>query len=336
MQNSMLNTTDILVNRTPVVVEIFSKRQLVVVSVGVTQIVPGGAQEGVHGISFTGCIRSALGALAMNKAFRSRKRRFGTCSKAYVLRQTYRQILLRHQHLAAMRAVDDGNRSAPVTLTADEPVAQAEVYAALAEAFLLSLIHNSTHSGMHFHTGKFAGVNQHAFLFLVSAGHFLQLQLFAHRANGNDLVNAIFISKHPVTLVARRNAHNSACTIIIQNVVGNPDFHLAAGEGVNAIYAGEDAFLFRFAGGTLDFGLVAYTLAEGFDFFGLGIVFANSLNQRMLSSQCHKGYAIGGIRTGGINSNLIAQRGDFKAEFQTLAAADPVALHGLYALRPAL
>ena len=58
-----------------------------------------------------------------------------------------------------------------LTLTANEPIAQTVVHATLTKAFSLGLIHNSRHSSVHFHTGEFAGVNQHAFLFLVGAGH---------------------------------------------------------------------------------------------------------------------------------------------------------------------
>ena len=271
----------------------------------------------------------------MYKAFAGCQGGLSASSEAYILGQAYRQLFFGHQYFAAVRAINDGNRSAPITLTANQPVAQAVVNAAFTKAFSLSLVHNGSHSSMHFHAGEFAGVNQHAFLFLVGAGHFFQLQLFANRANGNNFIDAIFISKHPVTLVTSGHAHYSASTIIIQYIVGYPNFYLAAGVGVYAVHASVNTLFFAFAGGTLDVALVAYTLAEGFDFFSLGVVFTNLFDQRMLSSQCHKGYAISGIRTSGVHGNLIVQSGDFKGEFQALAAANPVALHGLYALRPA-
>ena len=55
----------------------------------------------------------------------------------------------------------------------------------------------------------------------------------------------------------------------------------------------------------------------------------------MLSSQSHEGYAVSSIRTGGVNSNSIVKCRDFKGEFQAFATADPVMLHGFYALGPA-
>ena len=335
MQNSMLNTADILVYRTPIVIEFLVKRHLVVVCVGITQIIPGGAQEGVHGIGFTGCVSTAFRAFAVNEFFGGCQRRFSTGSKAYVLRQTNRQLVFRNQNLATMRAIDDRNRSAPITLTADQPIAQTIVYTAFTEAFSFSLVHDSAHSLVHFHAGEFAGVNQHAFFFFVSAGHFFQLQLFADWADSNDFFNAVFVSKHPVTLVTGRNAHNGAGTVIIQYIVGYPDFYLAAGERVNAVYAGEYALFFGFAGSTFNFGLITNTLAESVDFVSLRIVFANLFNQRMLGSQSHEGYAVSSIRTGGVNSNSIVQCRNFKGEFQAFAAADPVVLHGFYALGPA-
>src|SRR5690606_41938663 len=56
------------------------------------------------------------------------------CPYTTLFRSHHRQLLLRHGHRAALVAIDDGDRAAPVALAADAPVAQAEVDLACAVA----------------------------------------------------------------------------------------------------------------------------------------------------------------------------------------------------------
>ena len=50
-----------------------------------------------------------------------------------IARQFHRQIFFRHRHDAARRTMDHRDRTAPVALARDAPVAQAEVHLALGE-----------------------------------------------------------------------------------------------------------------------------------------------------------------------------------------------------------
>ena len=52
---------------------------------------------------------------------------------------THRQLLVGHRHVAALRAVDDRDRAAPVALARDAPVAQAPVHLLLARALRLQI-----------------------------------------------------------------------------------------------------------------------------------------------------------------------------------------------------
>ena len=99
--------------------------------------------------------------------------------------------------------------------------------------------------------------------------------------------------------------------------------------------ASKDTLFFRFTRGTFNIGLVANSVAECFDFSSFGIVFADFFNQRMFSSQSHEGYAIGSIRTGGVNCNFVVEFRNSKGHFQTFTTTNPVALHGFNAFRPA-
>ena len=335
VEDCVFDTADVLVNRTPVVVNFFSKRQFVVFRIGITQVIPRGAQEGVHGISFTSCRTTAFGASAIQESFGSSKRRFSACVKFNIFRQANGEFFFRNKNFAASRAVNYRDRSAPITLTADQPVAQTIVYTAFTEAFSFSFVHDCSHCSVHFHTVEFTGVNQFAFFFFVSAGHFFQFQVNAFRLYNNDFFDAVFFCKHPVTLVTGRYAHNCASTIIVQNIVGYPNFNGFTSVRVNAMNASENTFFFGFAGSTFNIRLVANFVAEFFDFSSFGIVFADFFNQRMFSSQSHKGYAIGSIRTSGINCNFIIKCRNSEFHFQTFTTTNPVALHGFNAFRPA-
>ena len=220
-------------------------------------------------------------------------------------------------------------------MTADQPVTQTIVYTTFTETFSFSFVHNCSHCNVHFHTVKFTGVNQFAFFFFVSAGHFFQFQVYAFRLNNNDFVDAVFFCKHPVTLVTGRYAHNCASTIIVQNVVGYPNFNGFTSVRVDAVYASEDTFFFRFTGSTFNIRLVANFFAECFNFSSFRIVFADFFNQRMFSSQSHEGYTVGSIRASGVNCNFIIECRNSEVHFQTFTTTNPIALHGFNAFRPA-
>ena len=93
----------------------------------------------------------------------------------HVVRQDDRELILRHRHLAVFRAVDDGDRRAPVALAGDEPVAQAEVDGAAAEALFLGMGGHGLDRLAVVHSRKFAGIDAGA-VFGVGILHLLQHQ----------------------------------------------------------------------------------------------------------------------------------------------------------------
>src|SRR3546814_12365732 len=85
---------------------------------------PGGIDEGVHGVGI------ALGggaALRTGRVLPGRMVRQGIAGavEADILGQGDGQLRHRHRLRAAGGAVDDGDRTAPIALTRDTPVAQA-------------------------------------------------------------------------------------------------------------------------------------------------------------------------------------------------------------------
>ncbi len=302
----------------------------------VAHVVPGGADERIHRIELTGGISPAFRALAVDKAFARGKRGTGSGSELHIRRQEHGQVLLRDEHFSAVRAVDDGDRSTPVALPADQPVTQTVIDAALAQALFLEIIDDGLHGLVHFHAREFPGIDEDTFLFGVGFGHLLQFQHLVFGLQGNDLLQTILSGEHPVTLVARRHAHDGARTIIHQDIVGDPDLDAPPRQRMDGIHARIHAELFRFTGRPFDIGRILDLLTEGFKFCLFRIVRQQLRYERMFRRNNDIGDAVDRIRTGRINRQLGSEGRDIEAEFQTFAASDPVALHGLDAFRPAL
>ena len=156
------------------------------------------------------------------------------------------------------------------------------------------------------------------------------------RLQGQDLPDAVFGSEHPVTMVAGGHAHDGAGPVIHQYVVGDPDLYLFAGQRMDAVHARVHAQFFRFTGGPFDIGGVLHLIAESFQFGFLRVVLQQFFHHGMFRRDDHESNAVDGIRTGGVHHQFLVQAGHVETEFQTFAAADPVALHGLYPVGPAL
>ncbi len=59
MQNSMLNTADILINRHPVINRLCIKHTAIVICAAVSFKIPGGFNKRIHCIGFSSCVRAA-------------------------------------------------------------------------------------------------------------------------------------------------------------------------------------------------------------------------------------------------------------------------------------
>ncbi len=140
VQDGVLDSADVLVHRHPCVRLHRIERGLVVVRVGVAHVVPARARERVHGVRLTTRGRTAHRAGGGDEAL-VRGERLAGC-QVDVLGQAHRKLVDGHRHHAAMIAVDGGDGVAPVALTGDEPVAQAELHLATAHAALLEVGHD--------------------------------------------------------------------------------------------------------------------------------------------------------------------------------------------------
>ena len=258
-----------------------------------------------------------------------------------------------------MLAVDGRDGVAPIALTADEPVAQAELDLTTTAAHGLEVGHDGSLAlGVlaAAHAGVLAGLDERA---LGSVGAIpvdgLGMEGIDGLAVGLDGCAVIIVQddRHDrqvvlagelkVALVAAGNGHDGAGAVVGHDVVGNPHGNLLAVDGVYNIAAGKGTVLLEGALGTLD----GRDMLGVLDDLGDGLLVLRALDElvqaRVLGSQDKEGDAKEGVGTRGEDGDLtlVALDGlailvaQGKVDLGTLGAADPVGLHLLDALGPA-
>ncbi len=258
-----------------------------------------------------------------------------------VFRQHHREILLGHGHHAAIVAVDDRDRRAPVALAADAPVAQAPGGLLLAEAGRADEVGDARHGVLHAEAVERAGVHAHAAL-LVGVPLLPRVGGEGLARDADHLLDleAVFLGEREVALVVRRHAHHGAVAVAHEHVVAHPHRHLGAGERMDDHQAGGQAFLFL--GGELGLGGAAGL--GGLDERGQRRIALGGLRgERMLGRDraerdAHDGVGARGEhvelavadQAAGVVMDRVRER-----EAHAFALADPVLLHQAHALGPA-
>ena len=356
VQDGMLDAADVLVDGHPTVRLLGRERQLLVVRIGVAQVVPAGACERVHRV------RLALRRAAAYRARRVHERLVRgkrlACSQVDVLGQAHRKVLLRHGHEAAFRAVHGRDGVAPVALTADQPIAQAELHGLLALALGREVADDRIDGGRMLaahHAGVLAGLHQHAFgivgRFPIDRRHAallhaveLGIQRIVLAEDDGDDGQVVLARELEVALVAARHGHDRAGAVVADDVVGHPYGHLLPVHRVHHIATGERAVLLAVALGALDgahLGGAFHHLAHGG--FVLGAL--HQLHEALvLGRQQEERAAEQGIGTRGEHGDHIVGRrfgrslavgpAQHEVDFGAFGAADPVRLHLLDALGP--
>ena len=164
-------------------------------------------------------------------------------------RQHHRQLLLRHRHHAALRAVDHRDRRAPVALPRDAPVLDAvrdgapcrspsrSAYAVIRRARLFAR-RGRDHSP-EFSTMPYS-VN----------GSFMPAPRASSPSTGRitgRIGDAVLAAEFEIALVVRRHRHDGARAVAHQHEVADPDRHLLAAERIDGVVPGEEAFLLDIA-----------------------------------------------------------------------------------------
>ena len=257
-------------------------------------------------------------------------------------RQYHRQIFFRHRHGTVLVAMDDGNRRAPIALTANAPVAQPPSGFFLAQTQRGQVGSHCIDRHLESKTVVFTGIDGDA-LQLIAVPVGPGFQAVGLVLNTGHLLDGqvIFLGKFKIPLVMRWHAHDCAVAIAHQHIVADPDFHLRTRQRMRDEQARALAlFLLR-----RHFGFSrAAGLAFGDESGQFGIRGGGMQRQRMLGCDGAKCHAHDGVSACGedIHPAIANQRarrirnsvGERKAHAFTFA--DPVFLHQAHPLGPAV
>ena len=357
VQNGVLDAADVVIDRHPTVGGFLGEGQLSVVRIGIAQVIPAGAGKGVHGIGLALGRATADRAGGLVELLALGEGLAG--AQVQVLGQRHRQLILGHGHDAAVLAVDGRDGVAPIALTGNEPVAQAELDLATTAAHGLEVGHDrSLALGVltAAHAGVLAGLDERA-LGSVSAIPVDGLGMegidgLAAGLDGSAIVivqddrhdrQVVLAGKLKVALVATGNGHDGTGTVVGDDIIGNPHGDLLAVDGVYHIAARKGTVLLEGALGTLD----SRDMLGVLDDLGDGLLVLRALDELVqagvLGSQDKEGDAKKGIGSRGEDGDLalVALDGlailvaQGKVDLGALGATDPVGLHLLDALGPA-
>ena len=236
MERRVLHAAVVPVDRAPVAQGLGRGKGLVVVRIHIAQIVPRGTGPLGHGVRFTLGWAAAAGAGRVDPVRDGGKRRLTVVRRLVALdiRQLQRQVLLIERDGAALRAVDDGDRLAPVTLAGEDPVAELEVDLRLADVLLRQVFRDGLLGVGDAHAVKEAGIDHHA-------GGAVRKGRLLHVAALDDLddLAAELLREFPVAVVMGRDGHDRTGSVGGEDIVRNEDGDLFAVHGVDALHAAE-------------------------------------------------------------------------------------------------
>ena len=255
-----------------------------------------------------------------------------------VVRQFYGQVLLRHRHDTALVAMDRRNRATPVTLARHQPVAQAVLRCAFADAHFFE-------AGDHLRLGfldtepvQEIGVDDHAIVDERRIGDAEALGIGVGRRHHGQDRQAVFGGELVVALVVAGAAEDGTGAVFHQHEIGGIDRHRLAR---HQRMAGEQRQLVAGLLRRLDLGRGGAGLAAfGDEALQARVAGRQFGGQRMLRRQRHERRAIERVGPCGedFQPAAISARGVGEIPEHACAAAlaDPVRLHQAHLLRPAL
>ena len=221
------------------------------------------------------------------------------------------------------------NGLAPIALAGEDPVAQLEVNLIAPDSLFRQIFFNTYFGIFHRQAVQNAGVH-HDPGGAIGKGFFLHVSSLYHLDDGQIEL----FGESPVTGIMRRHGHDGTGAVGNQNIVRdkNRDFlSVYRIDGGNALQAHTGLFF----GGirrALQIGLFRGLFLISADFLQIFNFVGPILQVRMLRRHNHIGNAVQGIRTGGIDGQLVPRRGG-EINFGTMRTSNPVALLCFHALR---
>ena len=330
VERGVLHAAVVPVDRAPVVQRLLGGECFVIVRVHVAQEIPARAGPLRHGIGLALGGAAALRAGGVDPVGHLAQRALAVVGGliAVHLREHERELILRDRHPAALRAVDERDRLAPVTLAAEDPVTQLVVDLFLADALLHDVLLHGGDGFFDGHAVEEAGVDHDGAVVLGDEG-FLR-----HVAAGDDLDDrqAELRGELPVALIVARNAHDDAGAVAHENVVRDEHGQCLVRHGIHDLDALKtDAGLFLVELAALKIGFMRSLFLIGGHGVPVGDVRLPLLEKRVLRRDDHVRRAEERISAGGIDGDVVTDVG-LERDLGTRGAADPVALLGLDAL----
>ena len=228
MKHRVLYTADVHINRKVFVCFLLGNKSFVVLAVHVAEEIPGRTSPLRHGVGLSLSRSAAAWAGCVHPLVDGSQRRL-TCTSwlvAVYLRQRQRKLILRNRHVSALRTVDNRNRLAPVSLAGEYPVAQLVVDSLAANTHFFNHLRSFLLQDRRLHSVPLAGIDHGSACLCVGLCHVLNL--FSVLGDNLDNRNAELGGKLKVAVIVSRNTHNSACTVICQYIVGQPDRNLCS------------------------------------------------------------------------------------------------------------
>ena len=272
--------------------------------VTVAKEVPGGTRPLRHGIGLSLCRTAALRASAIDKGIHFRKRRLSVLAGLKVIHigQAQRELLVRNRYHAAVRAVNQRNRLAPVALAVKRPVLHLELHARVADALLREEFEHARNRILLVgHAVQEVGVNHDA---VAAVGFLLEIAAL----NDRDNLRAEALCELVVALVVRRNRHNRAGAVAHHDIVRNENRNLLAADridGRNAFDA--DTCLVLDELGALKLGFTGSFLAVSEHGVHVLNLRRELVNQRVLGRNDHEGHAEERVTARRINLKLLIE-----------------------------
>ena len=311
VHGGMLDTASVDVYRHPVVVLSLIERPIVIIRAQVAQVIPGRAHESVHRVGFARGRAAAYRAFGVLPGRMEFQRTLAGRAPFNVIGQQHRQLVIGHGVPTVFFAIHHRDGRAPVTLTGDQPVAQAIVDGFLANAFFLDPVDGSRDRRVlaslfivDWRAVDRAGVDDRPGTDVSSfLDGFLRIFL-PFRLDDRDNGQLKFPGELVVALVMGRDRHDRARAVSHQHVVRNPDRDALVVDRVDGIAACEDAGLLFIGGFALNIRLPGGLFLVGCH-FGLFIGSSDLVHERMLRREDHEGCAPERVRSSGEDLDFI-------------------------------
>ncbi len=267
--------------------------------------------------------------------------RIAAAIRHHVLRQHHRKLVIRHRHIAAVGAVDDRDWTAPVTLTRDAPVAQAELDFWLSQGFALQGNGHAVKGLLEGEAVELVGIEEQAVIGVGGSERYWCLAI--HGTNDGFNGQAVLGGERKVAFVVGRYRHDGTFAVAHQHIVGDPYGEPFTREGV--LYVVPSSHAGFFLRGKLCLGYTAF-FADFDKGLQRGVMGGGLGGQGVLSrhsdiSDPHEGVGPGGEYLQHLLGSSLSRYGRGlegggvrEVDFHSTAFADPVALHGFDLFRP--